>query len=295
MVAVHCLLVSLNVTATCVAIVALGCVVVSAYVWNTDLSNVILPNESSSSGSSEMGLIAITFQLIALAVLLAQTLDNSTWQTDLTSISSVALFIASGVELFLIFFVLVLLCVDPHGKSIYEEDLSWCGPDYVTIYISGASFVNAALAGILFAITVGESVRSIMPDIDGPTFGEISGLSISLYVLIVSSGINLLVSALGFFGARCHSFWKLTSYMVVNMVCIALQVSSALVILIESNEARLAGAEDDTTDLDDAQLGQILLIAAISLIFSVFQFGTSFMVGLVMVTDKDSVFVADYV
>lgn len=240
-----------------------------------------------------VGLISTVFQLIALAVLLAQTLSSDLWSEQLTPLASVSLFGATALELVLIFLVLVLFCVDPHGKSIYEEDLSWCSPGYVTSYISGAAIVNSILSAFLFAFSIGQYLRVVQDDLSGSTYARIYGLQPSMYVLMVATALNMIIGFLGVCGARCHTFFMLTAYIVVDFICIGLQTASSLVILIESNKARLNAAEQ-AVELNESELGLVMLVGAITLILSVVQFGTSFMVSLVMVTDKDSVFVADY-
>jgi len=242
-----------------------------------------------------LGMVAVVCQIVPLAVLLSQVFPSEeNWKESIVALSSIALFIASVVIIFFFTLIWGLFCVDPGGKSIYEEDLTLCGPHNVTCFVDSACVVAALLAVPVVVASFNFYFGTVDPDGDEFPFSDTQ--FIDVYVLgMGSAGALVFLSSFGgCYGVHTHNFYVLCSFMVCQILGELTQVAFAVALLVKTTQLRVNLANAGEL-VDRDSLGQILLLSTLTFLAAVLQYGATFIIGVILIADRDSVYVADYV
>jgi len=213
-------------------------------------------------------------------------------ETTLGTLVLVLLACSAGM-LFFALLILGLLCVDPHGTSIYEEDLSWCGPGGATKYIIGSSAVVCVMGVVLLSTSLTFFLNSLSDEAGDAAADVIPHVNWTVPSIIVASAVTIAASFFGLIGGYHHLYISLVLHIVIELIAQTYQVACALLILFDAGSVQ-NDVEDTDGDGNSALLGRLSMVGVLGLIIGGFQITLTLFVAMVTVTDATAVYKADY-
>ena len=254
-------------------------------------------------------MVCSAIDVVATSLLLWNLIRHQSSET-LTFKYMIGLVSIAGCDIILALVVLSCVCIDPHGKTVYDAELAWCAPGLVSRFIAYSSLAVSAVAGLVLYLNLAFYLENIKGGVMYPELDRVPSIQWAPLGIVVDSSSVALLALIGAVGGKFHVLWPLLVYTVGSMLFLLLQAAFAMLLIFETGHVRVQIAENSTAhgnstvqwheriEQPDPQALDVLenlsVISQVSFILSCLQVTTVFFCAIVLKTDATSVHKADY-
>jgi hypothetical protein len=210
----------------------------------------------------------------------------------------------AGSDIILAVVVLGCVCIDPHGKTVYDAELAWCAPGLVSRFVTYSSLAVCAVAGLILYLNLAFFLDNIKGGVRYPELALVPSIEWAPLGMVVDSSSVALLSLLGAAGGKFHVLWPLLAYTVGSILFLLLQATFSMLLVFETGNVRVHIAEN-VTDAGHVfveppsphaldALENLSVISQCSFVLTCLQITCVFFCAIVLKTDATSVHKADY-
>jgi hypothetical protein len=247
-------------------------------------------------------MVCSAIDVVATSLLLWNLIRHQSSET-LTFKYMIGLVSIAGCDIILALVVLSCVCIDPHGKTVYDAELAWCAPGLVSRFITYSSLAVSAVAGLVLYLNLAFYLENIKGGVMYPELDRVPSIQWAPLGIVVDASSVALLALIGAVGGKFHVLLPLLVYTVGSMLFLLLQAAFAMLLIFDTGHVRVQIAENSTghwnsTVPPDPQALDVLenlsVISQVSFILSCLQVTTVFFCAIVLKTDATSVHKADY-
>jgi hypothetical protein len=261
------------------------------------------PRRATLSAPVSVTMVCSAIDVVATSLLLWNLIRHQSSAT-LTFKYMIGLVCIAGCDIILAVVVLACVCIDPHGKTVYDAELAWCAPGLVSRFITYSSLAVLAVAGLVLYMNLAFYLTNIEGGVMYPELNSVPSIDWALFIIVVASSSVALLALIGAVGGKFHVLWPLLVYTVGSMLFLLLQAAFAMLLIFETGQVRVHIAENSTATGHDRieppnpqaldVLENLSVISQVSFVLSCLQITTVFFCAIVLKTDATSVHKADY-
>jgi hypothetical protein len=263
------------------------------------------PRRAVLSAPVSVTMVCSTIDIVATSLLLWNLIRHQSSET-LTFKFMIGLVSIAGCDFILAVVVLACVCIDPHGKTVYDAELAWCAPGLVSRFVTYSSLAVSAVAGLVLYLNLAFYLANIKGGVMYPELKSVPSIEWAPLGIVVDSSSVALLALIGAVGGKFHVLWPLLVYTIGSMLFLLLQAAFAMLLIFETGHVRVQIAENSTAPGPGHErieppnpqaldvLENLSVISQVSFILTCLQVTTVFFCAIVLKTDATSVHKADY-